>query len=141
MLPTAEEDRRRPARPTRRTDQLAVFERSAHTERGTGAAVVQHVDHVGDADRLVDVVPQPVVALADLLLRNRVSTPAHPLEYSLHGELDRNHDHVQVHQVARATASATRSTLPGWENTVSDTNDDPSAIVARRRASAIRAAS
>src|SRR6478752_10468324 len=90
----------RPGRPVRGSDERAVLERGARAERGAGAAVVEHLCHVGDPDRRADVIPEACVAVADLLLRHGMAAAADPLRDALHGELDGDDDHVQVHEVA-----------------------------------------
>lgn len=73
------------------------------------------------------------MTLADLLLGHRAAAATHPLGDAPDAELDRHHDHVEVHEESGGGRVGDQIALLGRENTVSEMNDVPSAISPRRR--------
>jgi hypothetical protein len=74
-----------------------------------------------------------IAALADLVLRQQMSTRVHPIGDAGHRHLFRDEQDVQHDGVARGVRGVDQLDLGGWENTVSAMKGRPGSTCQRSR--------
>lgn len=134
---SAQQVRRRPAGPLGHTDEPPTHVASDHAEGGGSAGVVLERGPRGDCPGSRQQGPHPVVAVEDLQLRDVVAPVRDARGHPSDRQARRNHHDVPVDQDPNRVASATRSSLLGWLNTVSVINEFR-ASTNRRRCCAAR---